>query len=186
MTAAPYDDVALGNVARMGIGKNVMEWLLEIALVVLLAVTLFHALRLERALGVLKRDRVALEEFVAGFNSSTRAAEQGIERLRAAADGAGRLIARQTDVATGLKDDLVFLIERGERLADRLDTLVRAGRVAAQDAPPRFEPPRSEPPRDEPAPAAAMRSPLEPSEAPAPRLRSQAERDLLKALRMAR
>ena len=35
-----------------------MEWLLEIALVALLAATLFHAVRLERALGVLKRDRV--------------------------------------------------------------------------------------------------------------------------------
>ena len=32
-----------------------MEWLLEIALVALLAATLFHAVRLERALGVLKR-----------------------------------------------------------------------------------------------------------------------------------
>ena len=41
-----------------------MEWLLEIVLVVLLAATLFQAVRLERALGVLKRDRVALEELV--------------------------------------------------------------------------------------------------------------------------
>jgi hypothetical protein len=186
MIAAAYDDVGLANVARMGIGKNFMEWLLEIALVVLLAVTLFHALRLERALGVLKRDRVALEEFVAGFNSSTRAAEQGIERLRAAADGAGRLIARQTDLATGLKDDLVFLIERGERLADRLDTLVRAGRVAAQDLPTRDAPLRETPSREEPPPLTAVRSPLDVADPPAPRLRSQAERDLLKALRMAR
>ena len=73
-----------------------MEWTLEIVLVVLLAATLFHAVRLERALGVLKRDRVALEELVAGFNASTRQAESGIERLRAAADGAGRQIARRS------------------------------------------------------------------------------------------
>ena len=77
-----------------------MEWLLELALVGLLAATLFHAVRLERALGVLKRDRAALEDWSTGFNASTRQAEVGIERLRAAADGAGRQIARQVDAAT--------------------------------------------------------------------------------------
>ena len=61
-----------------------MEWLLEIALARAAGgCTLFHALRLERALGVLKRDRAALEELVAGFNASTRQAEAGIDRLRA-------------------------------------------------------------------------------------------------------
>jgi len=112
-----------------------MEWLLEITLIGLLAATLFHALRLERALGVLKRDRSALEELVATFNSSTRLAEQGIERLRTTADGAGRQISRQIETATGLKDDLLFLAERGERLADRLDGLVRAGRNVVHDGP---------------------------------------------------
>lgn len=156
-----------------------MEWLLETALLVLLAATLFHAMRLERALGVLKRDRAALEELVASFNSSTRAAEQGVERLRAAAEGAGRQVQRQAEVAAGLKDDLLFLTERGERLADRLDLLVRAARPLAQEPPaepaPRG-PERLNPERrhsDEPDPAG-------------PRLRSQAERDLLRALRTAR
>ena len=74
-----------------------MEWILELVLVALLAATLFHAVRLERALGVLRRDRVELQELIAGFNASTRQAELGIERLRAAADGAGLQIARQVD-----------------------------------------------------------------------------------------
>ncbi len=152
-----------------------MEWLLEIALVGLLIATMFHAVRLERALGVLKRDRAALEELVAGFNASTRAAENGIERLKDAADGAGRQIARQVEIATRLKDDLVFLGERGEGLADRLDHLVRAGR--SLDLPP----PR--PVAVEP-PATAMTP--EPAPEVSPRLRSQAERDLMRALRLAR
>ncbi len=155
-----------------------MQWLLDLALIVLLAVTLFHALRLERALGVLRRDRSALEELVAGFNASTRQAEQGIERLRAAADGAGRQIARQVDAAEGLKDDLTFLTERGERLADRLDTLVRTARQLGPDTPraPSPEYPRPQP--DNP-PTADMQG-------EEPRLRSQAERDLLRALRLSR
>lgn len=144
-----------------------MEWILEAVLTLLLAATLFHALRLERALGVLKRDRAALEDLVTSFNASTRQAEAGIEQLRAAADGAGRQMARQIDTVVRLKDDLVFLLERGERLADRLDSLVRVGRPLA------VEPLRPIQVADD-------------DQADLPRVRSQAERDLLKALRMAR
>ena len=164
-----------------------MEWLLEIALVLLLAATLFHAVRLERALGVLKRDRVALEELVGAFNSSTTAAEQGIERLRGAADGAGRQLARHIETAGGVKDDLQFLTERGNRLADQLDQLVRAAKPLVREAPAPIAEPRgysfSE---TQPAPAEPA-DPLPPGVAGIEgRIRSQAERDLLKALRMAR
>jgi len=165
-----------------------MEWLLELALIGLLAATLFHALRLERALGVLRRDRAALEELVSGFNSSTRAAEQGIERLRAAADGAGRQIARGIDSASGLKDDLQFLMERGNRLADQLDHLVRAGRPVAHEASRQPVPePRGYAAREpETYTASETAASASDGDTAEPRVRSQAERDLLKALRMAR
>jgi Domain of unknown function (DUF6468) len=116
---------------------------------------------------VLKRDRAVLEDLVAGFNASTRQAEAGIEQLRVAADGAGRQMARQIDTVVRLKDDLVFLLERGEQLADRLDSLVRAGGPLA-----------AEPLRPIHA--------VDDDQSGLPRVRSQAERDLLKALRMAR
>jgi hypothetical protein len=144
-----------------------MEWILEIALVILLAATLFHAVRLERALGVLRRDRVALQELIVGFNASTQQAESGIERLRGAAEGAGQQIAHHIDRALSLKDDLALLVERGDRLADRIDALVRAGRPLTVDQLPHLS-------------VVADAGPAE------PRARSQAERDLLKALRMAR
>jgi hypothetical protein len=168
------------------------QWVLEAVLVLLLAATLFHALRLERALGVLKRDRAVLEELVEGFNESTRQAETGIERLRHAADGAGRQMARQIETAQRLRDDLAFLADRGDRLAERLESAVRAARMvadssvlpAAQAAPapqPESEPTPRRPPTVVPAVQAAA-----PESEPQPRLRSQAERDLLRALRGAR
>jgi hypothetical protein len=139
-----------------------MEWALEIVLVVLLAATLFQAIRLERALGVLKRDRSSLESLVVGFNASTHHAESGIQRLRAAADGAGRQIENQLTKSVALKDDLSFLTERGERLADRLDTLVRTARPLARD-------------RSSDMP-----------ETDAQKVTSQVEKNLLHALRLAR
>ena len=155
--------------------------MLEVALLVLLAATLFHALRLERALGVLKRDRAVLEELVTGFNESTRQAETGIERLRSTADGTGRQMARQTETAQRLHDDLAFLADRSDRLAERLEAAIRSARMvgdglvlappAAPAAPPRI--PAA--PQDDPPDADAM-----------PVLRSQAERELLRALRASR
>jgi hypothetical protein len=144
-----------------------MEWTIEIVLVVLLGATLFQAIRLERALGVLKRDRASLESLVVGFNASTHQAETGIQRLRAAADGAGRQIESQLGKSVSLKDDLAFLTERGDRLADRLDGLVRAARPLAQD--------RAGNTTDRRSPNTAQREPD-----------SQAERELMQALRMAR
>lgn len=147
------------------------QLLLDLLLAALLAATLFHAVRLERALGVLKRDRAVLEDLVANFNDSTRQAEAGIERLRAATDGAGRQIARQIEQSERLRDDLVFLADRGEKIAERLEERVRAARGVAEVAPrPGF-------------PAAPPGLPEHDLELP--RLRSEAERDLLRALRAA-
>jgi hypothetical protein len=140
-----------------------MEWTLEIVLVVLLGATLFQAIRLERALGVLKRDRASLESLVIGFNASTHQAESGIQRLRSAVDGAGRQIELQVSKSLSLKDDLAFLTERGDRLADRLDMLVRVARPMTLDRP-------------DPGSDRGLES--EP--------KSQVERELLAALRMAR
>ena len=161
------------------------DWLLEIVLMVLLVLTMFHAFRLERALGVLRRDRAALEELVAGFNTSARQAEDGIERLRAAADGAGRQIARHVDQARSLKSDLEFLSARGEKIADRLANVVRKAKPADMSAP--TNEPSGEVDAQSPIPAGSLRlvsrdQALDQDT----RLRSQAEKDLLRALRLAR
>ncbi len=127
-----------------------MEWTLELILVGLLIAMLFHAIRLERALGVLRRDRAALEQLVAGFNASTHLAETGIQRLRAAAEGAGRQIETQLSRSVSLKDDLAFLTERGDRLADRLDALVREARPLAREHGPRPAAVKPPPPAAQP------------------------------------
>jgi uncharacterized protein DUF6468 len=163
-----------------------MEWALDILLVVLLAATLFHAVRLERALGAVKQDRAALQELVASFEASTRAAETGIERLHAATEGPGRQIQRLIESGTTLKKDLTFLVQRGEGLADRLDECLRAARpvIAASESPAPRSPYAAQP---EPHEAPRRRTNVEPATHDAePKVRSQAERDLLKALRMVR
>jgi Domain of unknown function (DUF6468) len=150
----------------------IMEWTLQIVLVMLLGATLFRAIRLERALGVLKRDRASLEALVVGFNASTHQAESGIQRLRAAADGTGRQIEAQLSKSVSLKDDLAFLTERGDRLADRLELLVRFARPLAEEQNVQGQPGKARVDKN--------------SETAKEKGVSQVERDLLQALRMAR
>ncbi len=145
-----------------------MDWLLECVLIVVLGLTLVHAVRLERALGGLRRDRTALGDAVAGFDSSARQAEAGLDKLHSITQETALHLARKLEGASVLKDDLAFLAERGEHLADRLEQLVRAGRA--------IEPAHA---RDVVGPAARVDPEL-----PGPR--SKSERDLLQALRVAR
>ncbi len=147
-----------------------MDWVLELVLVGLLVVTLVHAVRLERALRSVRSDRAALGEAISGFDASARQAELGVNRMQAIAAEAGELIGKRVDRAATLKDDLLFLTERGEALADRLETAVRSAKAIAPAA----------------APVAAevrALAPVQPE--PQAKVRSQAERDLLLALRSA-
>lgn len=146
---------------------TVLQWALEGLLAVLLAVTLWYAVRLERRLGVLRRDSAALEALIAGFNDATARADTAILRLRSAAEDAGARVAAQVEAAERLRSDLQYLTERAETLADRLDLRVREARGIAQGE---------------------TRAPFRPhpEAADASRVRSQAERDLLQALRLGR
>ncbi|GGG23075.1 hypothetical protein GCM10010964_09010 [Caldovatus sediminis] len=120
---------------------STLEWTLQLVLLVLLGAAIPFALRLERQLGALRRDRVALEGSAAGFQEATRMAEAAMVRLRAAAELAGRQVAERAAAAEPLRDDLRYLAERAEGLADRLEALVRAARpLAATGAAPAARP----------------------------------------------
>lgn len=98
-----------------------MEWALELVLAGLLLATFLQALRLERSLSAMKKDRGVLESLISGFKESTHQAETGIQKLRALTDGAGRKMEAQIARSTELRQELSALMERGERMAERLE-----------------------------------------------------------------
>ena len=162
-----------------------LSLIIDILVAMLLVVTIGYAVVLNNRLGSLRRDKGELERLIAGFAETTTRAEAGIGELREMAD----VLQERLKRAESLRDDLVFLMERGNQAADRLEGVVRDAR--AQEAGELT----AEPQIKATTPSAKaktadsdhdpQRKPLsaDPVDRPAPDEVSEAERELLKALR---
>lgn len=109
-----------------------IEWTAQLLVILLLGGALPLLLRLERTLAAVRRDRGALEGGAASLGEATRLAEAASIRLRASAEAGGRQLAERLAAAEPVRDDLRYLVDRAEALADRLEALVRSGRPLAQ------------------------------------------------------
>ncbi|MBD0272087.1 MAG: hypothetical protein ICV73_09160, partial [Acetobacteraceae bacterium] len=106
------------------------EWLSQLAVVALLAGTIPVALRLERALRAVRRDRETLAGCAADLGEASRRAEAASALLRRDAEESREAMEAAAAAAQTLRDDLRYLAQRAEAAADRLEGLVRAARPA--------------------------------------------------------
>ena len=143
--------------------------LLDGLLVALLAATLVYAVILNRRLLSLRKERGIFEKMLSDFSASTLKAEESIHRLKAVADMSSKELQQKTGLARSLRDDLSFLTDRGETLADRLEHSIRKNRsrTKAKGATPESQtaPKRAAPPKE---------------------TRSAAERELIEAMQSLR
>jgi hypothetical protein len=98
--------------------------IIDLFIAVLLVVTIGYATVLNKRLGKLRQDKAGLEKLAATFCESIIRAEDSIEKLRNTAD----ILQDRMEKAEALRDDLAFLIDRGDQAADKLEDLVRATR----------------------------------------------------------
>lgn len=101
--------------------------LLDILVALLLAVFIGYAVVLNRKMTVLRRDKGELESLAASFGQATLRAEESIGRLKKTSAELHELTAK----ADTIRDDLAFLIDRGSAAADRLEGMVRQARAKA-------------------------------------------------------
>jgi len=171
---------------------DTLSLLLDVIIIVLLVPTIVYAVILNTRLKQLRDNRDDLARLVAAFNDATARAESGIPKLRRAADEASQSLQERVEKAQTLRDDLAFMTERADSMAGRLESTVRQAREEVRTpAPPAAAPqvaparaPRTAP-RAQPAPAAV--EPVEPAlPDPVDDERSEAERELLRALQAVR
>lgn len=103
---------------------------LDIAFAVLLVITIGYAIVLNRKLGNLRLHKEELQRLAATFNQSTARADDSIQRLKGTTD----VLQKNIEKAQSLRDDLTFLIDRGTLAADRLEDGVRSARNKPENA----------------------------------------------------
>ncbi len=97
---------------------------LDIIVAVLLAITIGYGVVLNRKLGSLRSFKTELESLSSKFGDATTRADESVGKLKKTANG----LHDSIDKARSLRDDLVFLVDRGDSTADRLEEVVRAAR----------------------------------------------------------
>lgn len=103
-----------------------MPLVLDGVVVVLLVATIGYAVVLNRRIGEMRKWKAEFDRMITSFNQATTRAEAGIQSLKSIASQRGPDLQRSLDKARSLRDDLAYLVERGDTLADRLTESVRS------------------------------------------------------------
>ncbi len=101
-------------------------FVLDVVLALLLVVMIWYSVVLNRRLNKFRGNRQQMENLAATFNDATVRATDSIGDLKIASDALQDQLAK----AESLRDDLVFLVDRGTIAADRLEDNVRVARDA--------------------------------------------------------
>jgi hypothetical protein len=101
---------------------------LEIVGAALLAVMIVYAVRLNRRLSTLQEDKAEFERLLLSFTDSTSRAETSVARLKASAMDTAQSLQESVTRAQALRDDLAFMVDRADDLANRLEGAIREAR----------------------------------------------------------
>lgn len=157
---------------------------LDVIIAVLLVATIVYAVMLNRRLSVLRRNGEEMARLISRFNEATMRAESSIPQLRRTAEDAGEALQERVERAQALRDDLAFMIERADAMADRLEKSVRSARNEAKAVPRSVRPVSlgalAQAGEEGPGPGGGSADMALDDE------RSEAERELLRALQQAR
>src|SRR5271165_6433538 len=104
-----------------------MIWplILDVVVAALLVATIAYAVQLSRRLAVLREDRAQLQEMIKGLQRATEQAEDAVGGLRLGAADAGRSLHDAVERAQALKADLIFITEKADAAADRLEAALK-------------------------------------------------------------
>lgn len=162
------------------------EWLgliMDGVVAVLLLAAIPSFLVLSRRLKTMQDGQDGMRKLIEGLNVATEQARRSVADLKLAAANAGQELEAQLKTARQMADELALMVDAGDNLANRLENVISQGRITP--------PPQAktyadvlDDPEDDYAPPPARED--APQAARGPLSRTEAERDLLKALKTIR
>ena len=99
-----------------------MGWLniIDGILIILLSATIFCAVSLSRRLSSLRSDKKNLEKLMGEFHHISEKADKSLTGIRATAEEVSRELAEANAKSRSMRDELAFLVERADRLAEKI------------------------------------------------------------------
>ena len=90
-------------------------------LIVLLGVTVVYCLKLNLRIKVLQDSKAEFAQLIERFDGTTQRAQKSIEDLQNISKKVNEQLSGRLDKANFLADDLAFMIEKGSKLADKME-----------------------------------------------------------------
>lgn len=105
-----------------------LELIINLLIIVLLVPTIIYAYKLNKNLTLLRENQNSLSRLISSLNDATVKAENSIPKLKNVTEASSQSLKDVVDNAKTLKDDLTFINERADNLADRLENVIHDGR----------------------------------------------------------
>ncbi|MCR9256861.1 MAG: DUF6468 domain-containing protein [Alphaproteobacteria bacterium] len=110
---------------------NDPSFILDVLVAILLAATIVYAAILNRKLSNLRGNRAEMEQAINDLTQASLRADQSAKSLRNVASEAETDLNSGLGKAQSLRDELAFLVERAEKVADRVTEKASAAPKAA-------------------------------------------------------
>ncbi len=104
------------------------ELIINLTIIGLLIPTIIYAYKLNKNLSLLRKNQSSLSQLIASLNEATFKAENSIPKLKSVTEHSSEGLKEVIDSAKTLKDDLSFINERADNLADRLENVIHDSR----------------------------------------------------------
>lgn len=105
-----------------------LELIINLIIIALLIPTIIYAYNLNKSLNILRQNQKSLAQLVSALNDATFKAENSIPKLKSATEHSSEGLKEVVDSAKELKNDLLFINERADSLADRLENVISTSR----------------------------------------------------------
>ena len=102
-----------------------MDLIINVLLAVLLCIAIGYGFILNRRIVGVRKAQQKLDKLAKNFAEATTRAESSIIKLKTTSDLTSETLGQTIEQAIKVKEDLLYLSERGNVLADKLETSIR-------------------------------------------------------------
>jgi hypothetical protein len=108
---------------------------IDVAVAGLLVAAILYAVRLNRALESLRQGKSELAALIGRFDEAAAHAERSVARLGQSTTDQGKALNAAIAEAQALRDELAFMLERGDTVAERIAVMTPAVATQRSEAP---------------------------------------------------